>query len=77
MFVFQDAGGEGSSGPVLPSFTPAPDILPVAPAAAAAASRGKTPDPYLLSEAELAGKDFSSPYFYPRDRKIIKKARKE
>jgi hypothetical protein len=30
-----------------------------------------------LSDAELAGKDFSSPYFYPRDRKIIKKARKE
>ena len=37
----------------------------------------KPADPYLLSDAELAGRDFSGPYFYPRDRKIVKKARKE
>ncbi len=68
------------SGPVLPSFTPAPDVAVPAPAPTAgrsAASGPKGPDPYLLSDAELVGKDFSSPYFYPRDRKIIKKARKE
>jgi hypothetical protein len=53
------------------------------PAAAAVAvglgggPSSKGPDPYLLSDAELAGRDFSGPYFYPKDRKIIKKARKE
>ncbi len=66
------------SGPVLPSFTPAPDVAAPAPTGGRSAASGpKGPDPYLLSDAELVGKDFSSPYFYPRDRKIIKKARKE
>jgi hypothetical protein len=50
---------------------------PAPTAGRSAASGPKGPDPYLLSDAELVGKDFSSPYFYPRDRKIIKKARKE
>jgi len=50
---------------------------PVAAGIRTASTGPKGPDPYLLSDAELVGKDFSSPYFYPRDRKIIKKARKE
>ena len=32
-------------------------------------------DPYLRTEAELAGKDFDDPFFYPIKRKILKKGR--
>ena len=65
----------GHSGPHLPSFTPAPE--PAAAEAVLSVAPKKPADPYLLSDAELAGRDFSGPYFYPRDRKIVKKARKE
>jgi len=34
-------------------------------------------DPYLLSEEELKGRTFDDPFFYPKHRKIMKKARKE
>jgi hypothetical protein len=80
IFLFDTQETSEAGGAILPSFTPAPETAPAAVAASAGHINGpssKGPDPYLLSDAELAGKDFSGPYFYPRDRKIIKKARKE
>jgi len=53
-----------------------PHVRPLAPPERKKTDKSLTSDPFLASEEELKGKDFSCPFWYPLKRKIVKGYRK-
>ena len=54
-----------------------PHVRPLAPPEHRKTDKSVTSDPFLASEEELKGKDFSCPFWYPLKRKIVKGYRKK
>jgi len=54
-----------------------PHVKPLAPPEHKKHKKNLKPDPFLVSEEELRGRDFSDPFWYPLERKIVKGYRKE
>ena len=54
-----------------------PHVKPLSPPEHKRHPKNLKPDPFLVSEEELKGRDFSDPFWYPLERKIVKGYRKE